>query len=188
MGWYDAGRVRCAGARVGEDGQAAQARRSLRRAGLPADAGAVRIPEGPRVPGVRVLRRRPRLHARVRGEDLGHPQGARDRLRRRVHVRRREDRPLRGGARRPGPGAGQARAHLRPNRPTARLRRRQRRRRHRDADLRQVRSARQSRRRGARVRLHQGRREVPGHGRAAGLDGREHENDWTTVFKNDGAA
>jgi hypothetical protein len=33
-----------------------------------------------------VLRRRPRLDARVRGENLGHLQGGRDRLRGRVHL------------------------------------------------------------------------------------------------------
>ena len=51
-------------------------------------------------------------------------------------LRRWEDRPLRSAARRAGLGAGQTRAHLRPDRPTARVRRRQRRRRHRDADVR----------------------------------------------------
>ncbi len=39
-----------------------------------------------RVPGVRVLRRRPRLHARLRRGDLGHLQGERHRLGGRVHL------------------------------------------------------------------------------------------------------
>ena len=44
--------------------------------------------------GVRLLRRRPGLHAGLRRGDLGCEQGERDRVRRRVHLhRRREDRP-----------------------------------------------------------------------------------------------
>ena len=77
-----------------------------------------------------------------------------------------------GDPRRPRFGRGQARAHLRPDRPASVVRRRERRRRHRDARSREVRRARQPRRRRPRVRLHRGRGDVAGQGQAARLDGR----------------
>ena len=158
------------------DGQPAEVRRALRQARLQADAGAARLSEGQRLPGVRVLGRWPRLHARVRRGDLGHLQGERDRQRRRVHVRRRQDRPLRASysaAWTSGPGkpehifaqTGRLPAFAGGNA---------------DVDIEMLEAAkfaaaRQPRRRGARVRLHHGGGEVAGEGRRAGLDGGEHE-------------
>ena len=81
LGRHHAGRVRRAGPRLAGDGEAAEARRALHRAGLPADAGALRPAEGERVPGLRVLRRWPRLHAGLRRGHLGDLQGERHRHR-----------------------------------------------------------------------------------------------------------
>ena len=51
----------------------------VRRSCLQADAGAARLAEGSRLPGVCGLWRWPGLHAGVRRGDLGHLQGERDR-------------------------------------------------------------------------------------------------------------
>ena len=70
--------------------EAAEARGAVQGPGLPADARAVRPAQGQRVPGLRVLRRWPGLHAGLRRGDLGHLQGERDRLRRGVQLCRRQ--------------------------------------------------------------------------------------------------
>ena len=70
LGGHHTRGVRCAGAPLAPDRHAAEAGSSLRRTGLQADARAVRLPQGQRVPGVRLLGWWPRLHAGVRRGDL----------------------------------------------------------------------------------------------------------------------
>ncbi len=87
---HNARSLRCRGTRVDLDRQAAEVRDRLYKTHLHADARAVRLSQGSRLPSLRVLQRWPGLHMGVLRDFLGRREGERNRHRSGVRVQGRK--------------------------------------------------------------------------------------------------